>query len=237
MFTYLFQSNFWLIAAAVVPAIILMYLIYKADRLDKEPKKLLLRLVLCGCAAAVLSMITESVGNAVLGAVLPAESTLYYVLMFFVVVAGSEEGFKYLLMKRATWNNPEFNCQFDAVVYATYTALGFALFENVGYVFMYGFGTALLRAVTAIPGHCCFGVFMGTWYGMAKRYEHTGELNRSTLCRKLALIVPMILHGIYDFIAVTAGDYGVVIFGVFIIGLFVFAIRKTRSLARNDQYI
>ncbi len=237
MFTFLFQSNFWLIATAVIPALILMFLVYRMDRLEREPKKLLLRLVLCGCAAAVLSMITESIGNAVLGYLVPGESTLYYVLMFFIVVAGSEEGFKYLLTKKATWRSPEFNCQFDGIVYAVFTALGFALFENVGYVIMYGFGTALLRAVTAIPGHACFGVFMGIWYGMAKRYEHAGLLNRSAVCRKMAVIMPMILHGIYDFIAVTAGDYGVIIFGVFIILMFAIALIKTRRTARNDQYI
>ncbi len=79
-------------------------------------------------------------------------STAYNVLLYFVVVALSEEGFKYLLLKKRTWYSSEFNCQFDGVVYAVFVALGFALWENISYVLMYGLGTAAIRAVTAVPG-------------------------------------------------------------------------------------
>ena len=89
--------------------------------------------------------------------------------MYFGVVAFSEEGAKYFLLKRRTWNSAAFNCQFDGVVYAVFVSLGFALWENISYVLMYGLSTALVRAVTAVPGHACFGVFMGVWYGLAKR--------------------------------------------------------------------
>lgn len=96
-----------------------------------------------------------------MGILLPQSSTAYNVLLYFVVVALSEEGFKYLLLKKRTWYSSEFNCQFDGVVYAVFVALGFALWENISYVLMYGLGTAAVRAVTAVPGHACFGVFMG----------------------------------------------------------------------------
>lgn len=238
MFFFLFQPSTWLIAAAVIPALVLMFMIYRADRLDKESGRLLLRLVLCGCAAAGLSMLTESIGTAVLNRVTAEGSRLNNVLTYFLIVAGSEEGFKYLLMKKTTWNSQEFNCQFDGVVYAVFVALGFALLENVGYVISYGFGTALVRAVTAIPGHACFGVFMGNWYGLAKRYEHMGLTGRSGYCRKLALLVPILLHGAYDYIAVTSeSDFGVVYFGIFVVLLFVIAFIMTRRLSRNDHFI
>lgn len=66
---------------------------------------------------------------------------------------------------------------------------------------MYGLGTALVRAVTAVPGHACFGVFMGAWYGLAKRYQGLGREGVSKLCRILALLFSAFLHGCYDFIA------------------------------------
>ena len=94
---------------------------------------------------------------------------IYDALLYFGVVAVSEEGFKFLLLHRRTWRESEFDCCFDGVVYAVFLSLGFALWENIRYVLAYGFATAVARALTAVPGHACFGVFMGAWYGAARR--------------------------------------------------------------------
>ena len=155
---FLFYVNPILIAAAVIPAIVLLRFVYKEDRLDKESPGLLLSLVIFGILSTFAAIVTEQIGEAILGILLPQSSTAYNVLLYFVVVALSEEGFKYLLLKKRTWYSSEFNCQFDGVVYAVFVALGFALWENISYVLMYGLGTAAVRAVTAVPGHACFGV-------------------------------------------------------------------------------
>ena len=156
-----------LIAAAVIPAVILLVQVYKADKLDKEPPMLLLSLVLYGIAATALAKVTERLGVGLLNLLFGGQGFLYNLLLYFLVVGLSEEGFKYLLLKRRTWPSAHFNCQFDGVVYAVSVSLGFALWENIAYVLSYGMSTALVRAVTAVPGHACFGVFMGAWYGMA----------------------------------------------------------------------
>ncbi len=160
---FLFYVNPILIAAAVIPAIVLLRFVYKEDRLDKESPGLLLSLVIFGILSTFAAIVTEQIGEAILGILLPQSSTAYNVLLYFVVVALSEEGFKYLLLKKRTWYSSEFNCQFDGIVYAVFVALGFALRENISYVLMYGLGTAAIRAVTAVPGHACFGVFMGAF--------------------------------------------------------------------------
>lgn len=68
-------------------------------------------------------------------------------------------------------------------------ALGFAVLENISYSIGYGWGTALIRAVTAVPGHACFGVFMGAFYGFAKQYERIGRIDLSRRYRKFAVVV------------------------------------------------
>ena len=163
--------------------------------------------------------------------------SLYCVLFFFGVVAFAEEGFKYLILKLRTWKSPEFDCQFDGVVYAVFVSLGFALWENIGYVLSYGISAALIRAVTAIPGHACFGVFMGVMYGLAKRYALAGEEKKSKLYRQLAVIVPALLHGTYDFIATIDGEGYGWIFVVFIIAVFIWAFLLVRKTARKDRYL
>ena len=154
-----------------------------------------------------------------------------------MVVAVSEEGFKYLLLKWRTWRSPFFNCQFDGVVYAVFVSLGFALWENIGYVLRYGLGTALLRAVTAVPGHACFGVFMGVWYGLAKKYASLGLTGRARLCRLLCLLLPALLHGAYDFIAsydTTQYAWG---FAAFVAALFLVSFLLVKRASRRDEYL
>ena len=226
-----------LTAAAVIPAIVLLVKIYKADKLDKEPLGLLIALVFWGAVSTTLAVFTEEVGTGILDTLWPEDSLLYRVLMYFVVVGLSEEGFKYLLLKRHTWRSADFNCQFDGVVYATAVSLGFALWENIGYVAMYGMGTALVRAVTAVPGHACFGVFMGAFYGMAKRYSNYGCEAQSKRCRHLAVLLPTVLHGIYDFIATSESRFSEWVFLLFVIVLFLITSRMVKNLSREDRYI
>ena len=234
---YLLYGNPILIAAAVIPAIFLLVQVNKADKLDKEPAGLLISLVIQGIISTALAVITERLGTALLDSLWDESSLAYRLCMYFIVVGLSEEGFKYLLLKRRTWYSPDFNCQFDGVVYAVCVALGFALWENIGYVVMYGFGTALVRAVTAVPGHACFGVFMGAFYGMARRCANYGYERASKNGRRLAVVVPMVLHGIYDFIASSEAGSSEWVFLVFVAVLFLITSRMVKRLSRTDQYI
>jgi len=234
---FLFYVNPILIAAAVIPAIVLLRFVYKEDRLDKESPGLLLSLVIFGILSTFAAIVTEQIGEAILGILLPQSSTAYNVLLYFVVVALSEEGFKYLLLKKRTWYSSEFNCQFDGVVYAVFVALGFALWENISYVLMYGLGTAAVRAVTAVPGHACFGVFMGVYYGRAKRYDNDGDFVKAKRCRTMAVLMPALLHGAYDFIATMEDPNCEWVFLVFVLALFAVSLKLVRVGSRSDRYI
>lgn len=233
----IYYANPLLIAAAVLPAIFLLRRVYLADRLEKEPAGLLLSLLAFGVLATFAAIMTERIGEAILALLVPPYTHAYNAILYFVVVALSEEGFKYLLLKWRTWRSRDFNCQFDGVVYAVFVSLGFALWENIGYVALYGFGTAVVRAVTAVPGHACFGVFMGTFYGLAKRYDNFGNERRSRFCRRLAVAVPVALHGAYDFIATLEFEGYALIFLAFIVLLFSAAYRMVRRFSDDDRFI
>ena len=231
------RLNLILIAAAVIPALILMIYIYWQDRLEREPVRLLWGLALQGVVAVFAAIVLEKLGTSILDARVPEGTMTYYALLTFLIIGPAEEGSKYFLLKRRTWNNPNFNCSFDGVVYATYVSLGFALFENIGYTSYYGMGGALIRAGTAIPGHAAFGVFMGVWYGQAKAWEYRGDPGRSRNCRLLALVVPMLLHGLYDYIALRGNSDSVVAFLIFILTMFLAAFLMLKKTARQDRYL
>lgn len=101
-----FYMNPILITAAVVPAIILLVKVYQADKLEKEPAGLLLSLVMYGVIATGFAAAAERLGSFILGLHFAADSLAYNILLYFVVVAISEEGFKYLLLKWRTWRSP-----------------------------------------------------------------------------------------------------------------------------------
>ena len=190
-----------------------------------------------GSLWAFIALVLERAGSFLLGLWFEEGSVAYNAIMYFGIVAFSEEGAKYILLRRRTWRSDAFNCQFDGVVYAVFVSLGFALWENLGYVAMYGLSTALVRAVTAVPGHACFGVFMGVYYGRAKRYDNDGDFVNAKRCRTMAVLMPALLHGAYDFIATMEDPNCEWMFLVFVLALFAVSLKLVRVGSRSDRYI
>ena len=241
MFYFLIGSamawRWLLIASAVIPAVFLMVKVYRSDRLEKESWPMLRRLIIAGVLSTLPALVLEKLGSAVLPIFARPGSIAYNVLLYFVVVGVSEEVSKYFLMKRVSWKSPEFNCRYDGVVYAVFVSLGFALWENVQYVLTYGFSTALVRAVTAIPGHACFGVFMGILYGEARSEALYGKTGESKLLRVLSVLIPVLLHGTYDYIASMERRGGEWIFLLFVGALFFLSFRLIGRSAKKDRYL
>ncbi len=229
--------NAVLIIAAIIPALFLMLKVYKSDKLEKESNYLLWNLVKVGIFSSLLALVEEKVLFVLLDLTVPQESVLYNIILYFGIVAFAEESSKYLFMKKETWKNPEFNCQYDGVVYAVFVSLGFALWENISYVLNFGFSTAVVRAVTAIPGHACFGVFMGVLYGAARRYQDYGLTALSKIFRVFSVLIPALLHGAYDYIAsmeqMQSGWY----FAGFIAVLFAISYFVAVTASKKDRYI
>ena len=150
-------------------------------------------------------------------------------------MAGSEELGKFVVMKLRTWKSPEFNYTYDAIVYAVAASLGFAALENIMYVFTNGgFSTAILRALTAVSGHAVFGVFMGVHYGLAKRAKARGDKGTETRELFLAYLIPVLIHGFYDFCLSAEGWFWIVIFFIFYITMIIVAFIKVKHLSDTD---
>jgi len=229
--------NIVLIAAAIIPALFLMVRIYKIDHLEKESGPLLRKLVVAGILSSLIALVEERVLSYLLANFVSYGSLAYNVILYFVVVAVSEESSKYLMLFRNSWNTPEFNCVFDGVVYAVFVSLGFALWENISYVLNYGIYSAFARALTAIPGHACFGVFMGVFYSAAKKYECYGDISSMSICRFMAILVPVLLHGSYDFIATMETDGFNYVFIIFVAILFIASNLVVKRVVSNDHYM
>ena len=233
----LLRYNFILIAAAVIPAAFLLVRVYQLDRLEKESPRLLWSLVKAGIFSSLIALVLEKVFISLLNSYVLRDSEWFRILLYFVIVGISEEGAKYFMLRRTSWNTPEFNCLYDGIVYAVFVSLGFALWENISYVLHYGFANAVIRAVTAIPGHASFGVFMGLFYSASKMFEIQGDTQRSNLYSFIAILIPVLIHGAYDYIATLQMDSANVYFIAFIAILFIVSIRLIKEFSQKDRYI
>ncbi len=229
--------NYFLVLAAVIPAIALLLWVYKSDKLEKESGRLLFRLVIAGILATLIALVVERLFSWLLGLAVPEGTTTYNIILYFIIVAFAEEGAKYFMLWRRTWKNVEFNCLYDGVVYAVFVSLGFALWENISYVLSYGLSTALIRAVTAIPGHACFGVFMGIFYAFARKSANEGLHSSSVVYRILCVIIPALIHGAYDYIATLQNKGSTWYFLIFIAILFVISFILVGKMSKKDQRI
>lgn len=221
--------------AAVLPAIILMRYIYRHDRIEKEPGILLVQLLLAGVLSAFAAIILENIGSRLLIVFVDTESVLFYVLFAFLVVAVSEEGAKLFFLKRKSWQEPNFNYMFDGIVYSVFTSLGFAAFENIKYVFSYGLSTAVLRALTAVPAHMAFAVFMGIFYGRAKLCANRGDTAGAKWNLIMGFLSAVVLHGFYDACCMIGTSLTMAIFLGFVVLMYFVVMRIVKKASWEDH--
>ena len=226
------------ILLAVVPALLLLLYVRRKDRLEVEPPKLIWQLVGLGALAVVAASVLELAGLFLLTRVLDTKSFLFQALQWFVVVGAGEELCKYFMLRRRTWKEPAFNCTFDALVYAVAVSAGFALAENILYVFRYGFGVVFIRAIVSIPAHICFSVFMGAWYRAAKIATLEHQPDKARRASWLAVLVPALAHGAFDFIASNTDSGAMtVVFIIYVVAMFIVSWRLLKKLADEDAYL
>ncbi len=231
-----------LFALALIPVIGLLIFIYVRDKREKEPMGLLIGLFFAGVGTAIPAIILEAIGELILEAAIPYESAIKAVLLAMIVVGPAEEMGKYTVLRLITWKNKHFDYSYDAIVYAVFTSLGFAAIENIGYVFSGGLSVALTRMFTAIPGHTSFAVFMGFFYSKAKYASVTGNKSDYKKYNALSMIMPIIVHGLYDAIVMggLAAEEDLVLglafllWVVYVIALFVVSFIMVIKASKND---
>jgi RsiW-degrading membrane proteinase PrsW (M82 family) len=112
----------------------------------------------------------------------------------FLQAAIPEECFKLLAVTLVFGKHPDLRHPHQILVVSVAVATGFAAFENMFYLdeAKNWSLTAMFRSVTAVPGHAFTGAIMGAGLAAAR-----GSSRR--LFYAAALIVPILLHGLYDY--------------------------------------
>ena len=234
---------------AIVPAVLLCLYIYKMDVIEKEPMTLLFRLFFLGLiitapVAYMESLIIRSTG-------IREDSIVSCFILAFFIVALIEEGYKYIILHFGTWNNKNFNHIYDAIVYAVFISLGFATLENILYVarptlngLVYviepsidairnGTHTAILRALVSVPAHAFYAVSCGYYFGLSKLNYAIGAKSKARKYRILSIVIPVFLHGFFDFLLLIGNEIFSWTFYCFITILYIasyFSIKRISSV-------
>ena len=224
-----------LLAAAVLPAAYLLYRVYAMDAIEKEPWALLRKLLLFGALSGIPAALVESLLTGVVQNLLEEGTLLYNFVFGFIVAALVEESFKFFFLYKFTFKSPHFNYRFDGVVYAVFVSMGFAILENVLYVFQGGLGVAISRALLALPLHAACGVYMGIAYGQQKVNSLYKPASFGSVARA-CLPVPFLIHGFYDSCAFSAEKYPIflLVFVVFVILVFILTLRQLKKASQTD---
>ncbi len=230
-----------LFTVSILPVVLLGLFVYRKDK-NKEPTKILTKLFLGGIFSCFLVLIV----SLILGYIFPVFSAdpttlnLFELAIYvFIGVALVEEVCKWIFVYKISYNDKQFDEFYDIIIYSVFVALGFACFENLLYVYGNGVGTGIVRALLAVPGHACDGVAMGYYLGLAKISSIN---NRSDLMNKymiFSVLVPTVLHGIYDYCLVVGNVFFILIFFIFVVILFVFTknrLKQISSIKRKLKY-
>lgn len=220
------------IIVSILPIVLIGLFIYKNDR-RKESSKFLFKLFICGFSSCFPAVILELI----LSSFLPNMEymNIYQIFLYsFFVIALSEELCKWFFVYKISYHHDEFDSLYDMIVYASFVALGFACFENIMYVSSNGIITGIFRAVSAVPGHVCDGIFMGSYLSLAKINEIRGNNQLSKKYKIYSIVVPVIIHGIYDFCLFSGSFLLVGIFLVYVIALFVICFKKVKKISANN---
>jgi len=233
-----------LLALAIAPGIAICLFIYSLNKYGKGSLGQLVLSFVLGMTATLppllLQMLVVDVRDD------PSHhSILSYAWYAFIIVALSEEGSKFLVLRWYAYPKRTFNEPFDGIVYAVMIGMGFATVENIEYVRQFGLETGISRFFLAVPAHGSFAVLMGYNVGWAKF-----EPERSAWLMWKGLLIAVGLHGSFDFFlflqqnrAVTQYiSTGILSFGAFAsfyiaVRMALTAIRMHRKMEEEEEEI
>jgi RsiW-degrading membrane proteinase PrsW (M82 family) len=227
-----------LFVIAVTPGIALAMGLYLTDRYDREPVGLLVRLFLHGMLAAVPTIFVERfLSNInIFSGIFSIFSGIFSAVWTAYIVAGfTEEYFKRLVVMRLAYYHVSFDEKLDGIIYCAYSALGFATIENIMYVFS-GYDAdpyiGWYRGILSVPAHMLFAITMGYYLSLAK---FSPDIINRKRYYSLSLIMPMLLHGTFNFILLSQNHMLMFLFIPFVIYMWITNLRKLNKYYQESK--
>ena len=180
----------------ILPSLLIVAFFVKSDRFPEPPSQII-KIFMFGFFLCIPAFLI----NTELSYIYANTDIDEALISSFLSAAPVEEVLKFTVLYSLVYKMKDFNEPIDGIVYGVTVSLGFATLENIYYVYFLSdyFDTtsqslAVLRSFSAIPAHGIFGATMGYFF---MKYAFIKKENNLALC----MIVPILLHGAYNYFA------------------------------------
>lgn len=205
-----------IVTAGIAPGLALMSYFYLKDQYGSEPFAIVFKTFIFGALLVFPIMFIQYV--------LKVENVLQGLFFEpFITMGLLEEFFKWFILFYTIYQHVSFDEPYDGIVYGASVSLGFATIENIFYLFANGLEYAFGRALLPVSSHALFGVIMGYYFGKSK--FSPGSKHKWLF---LSLLIPVILHGSYNYILITLEDW-LVLMIPFMIFLWYLGLKKVKK--------
>lgn len=238
--SYYFYERLLVLAASLIPTIILACFILYTDKKNKEPIKNIIICLLSGILTTALASYLEGIA---------AKFITNEVLLTYIW-ALIEELSKIAIFFMFIFDNKFYDEIYDSIVYMTLIALSFAGVENIMYAFSEStvsnsIGLALMRDFTTIPLHVICGVIIAYYLSLG---NFSKDKNKKVKNFFLAGVIASLVHGTFNLLMTVISAFSVgnkTFLGVFffqtlpllliMIGLFYLAIKFSRKTLKLNE--
>lgn len=238
--SYYFYERLLVLAASLIPTIILACFILYTDKKNKEPIKNIIICLLSGILTTALASYLEGIA---------AKFITNEVLLTYIW-ALIEELSKIAIFFMFIFDNKYYDEIYDSIVYMTLIALSFAGVENIMYAFSEStvsnsIGLALMRDFTTIPLHVICGVIIAYYLSLG---NFSKDKNKKVKNFFSAVVIASLVHGTFNLLMTVISAFSVgnkTFLGVFffqtlpllliMIGLFYLAIKFSRKTLKLNE--
>lgn len=196
----------------VLPSLVWLSYYLRKD-VHPEPKKMILKIFLWG-ALITLPVFFVQIGFTKLLDAFSINTLIKSFLYWILIIAFSEELFKYLVVRAKAVNSPNLDEPLDVMLYMVVAALGFAALENVLYLFapsdQMSFNQLINRSLVIVVIRFVGATFLHTLcsavVGYALAMSFCQEKGRY-IYPVLGIAIATLLHGLYNFSIMTLDGY------------------------------
>ncbi|MEG2245892.1 MAG: PrsW family glutamic-type intramembrane protease [Peptostreptococcaceae bacterium] len=206
-----------LLIISIAPSLTFLIWAYIKDKYEKEPIRFLGKLFFIGTLISIPAIIIEDM----LIKINIDNEYLNLLYIAFIVAAFTEEILKVIVLISYTLKSKYYTEKLDGIVYSIFITLGFATIENIIYIFgesyLNVFEVGLSRAIISIPAHIMFSITMGYYLSIYKFSKEKMNIKKIYLLN--VILIPVILHGLFDFLLMLKTSWSTVVFLIYLIYL------------------
>lgn len=235
----------------VLPSLIWLFYYLRKD-LHPEPKRMIVKVFFFGIAATIPTFFIQIGLSELMKSQIIFPFTVFYpavaeFVRWFIIIAFTEELFKYLSVRLAIFHSRELDEPLDIMLYMVVGALGFAALENILYLFVPVNGFTPFSEIVKATVSISFIRFIGgtllhtltsgmVGYFMALSSVKNGKEKKFTA---FGIFLAALLHGLYNFSIIRMSDpFNFIVPTAVIVGLTVFMlydfdeIKKVKSICK-----